>query len=438
MHRRLLVKINNSLERWLPEQRLFMKSGQTTRYVRLRPVPQFIALGIIGAMFVWAVLASAVLFIGSISSGSTREQSAMAQAAFEQRLIDLAHERDSRAAEAQAAQRRFQVALDQVSAMQSQLLTSEERRREVETGINVIQATLKRTMAERDAARKALATAQGKGDSSGQTLAERANDMTGAVDMLSAALDDTAAERDAARSDADTARKAADQAALEKRLLEQHNDQIFTTLEGAVKISMDPLDTMFRKAGVNPKTILDQVRKGYSGVGGPLMPIALSSKSAMLFSDDDSRAQGILDQLDRMNMYRIAVEKLPFAIPLNGGYRFTSPFGYRWGRLHAGVDLAGPIGMDVHAPADGTVVEAGWESGYGQMIRIQHDFGISTVYGHLSRILVREGQKVSRGDLIGDSGNSGRSTGPHLHYEIRVGDSPINPMTFIKAAQDVF
>ena len=392
MHRRLLVSINRRLEHWLPEQRFFMKSDNTTRYVRLRPLTQLTALGAAGFCFVWAVGASSVLFISSISSGSSREQAALAQTAFEQRLIDLARERDSRAAEALAAQKRFQVALDQVSAMQSQLMASEERRREVETGIDAIQTTLRRAVAERDAARQ----------------------------------------------DADSARQQADQAALEKRLIEQHTNQIFTTIEGAVKISMEPLDSMFRKAGVNPKSILDQVRKGYSGVGGPLSQVTLSSQSASLFANDDARAQGILDQLDRMNMYRIAVDKLPFAIPLNGGYRFTSPFGYRWGRLHAGIDLAGPIGMDVHAPADGTVVEAGWENGYGQMIRIQHDYGISTVYGHLSRILVHEGQKVSRGDLIGDSGDSGRSTGPHLHYEIRVGDTPINPMTFIKAAQDVF
>jgi murein DD-endopeptidase MepM/ murein hydrolase activator NlpD len=94
--------------------------------------------------------------------------------------------------------------------------------------------------------------------------------------------------------------------------------------------------------------------------------------------------------------------------------------------------------MKVKVPADGTVVEAGWENGYGLMVKVQHEFGVSTVYGHLSKIRVKVGQKVSRGELIADSGNTGRSTGPHLHYEIRVGGAPINPMTFIKAAQNVF
>lgn len=444
MPRRLLDRVNpidraNSLlERWIPEQRLFIKSDTTTRFVRLRPLTQAAAYSVGGLLFAWAMLATSLLFIDSISSGSTREQAAIARSAFEQRLVTLAHERDARANEATAAQKRFQVALEQVSQMQSQLLASEERRRELETGIDVIQSTLRRTMTERDGARDLLAQAQGGEDGTASTLSAQADDMAGTVDMLSDALNATSTQRDAAAEDARQARVEADRVALQKRLLEERNDQIFTTLEGAVNVSLKPLDKMFRNAGMNPESILGQIRKGYSGTGGPLMPISLSSKDMAEYSQDDMRASAILDRLDEMNMYRMAVDRLPFALPLDGGYRFTSPFGYRWGRLHAGIDLAGPVGMKVKAPADGTVIDAGWENGYGQMIRLQHQFGVSTVYGHLSRIKVKIGQKVSRGDVIGDSGNTGRSTGPHLHYEIRVDGRPINPMTFIKAAQNVF
>ncbi|WP_420342706.1 DUF5930 domain-containing protein [Paenirhodobacter sp.] len=436
MPRRFLDRINTSLERWLPEQRLFIKSETATRFVRLRPLTQLGALAMGGALFAWAVGASSILFINHISSGSARDQAALAQAAFEQRLVALAQERDARASDAAAAQKRFQVALGQVSQMQSQLLASEERRREVETGLDVVQATLKRTMGERDTARKALAETTGE-DRAG-SLAARADDMSSTVDMLTAALGATAAERDTAVRDAQDARVEADRIAQDKRLMEERNARIFTTLEGAVNISLKPLDRMFRNAGMNPESILSQIRKGYSGTGGPLMPISMSSKNMDEFAGDTARAQGILNTLDEMNMYRIAVDRLPFAVPLEGGYRFTSPMGYRWGRLHAGIDLAGPVGMKVKVPADGTVVEAGWENGYGLMVKVQHEFGVSTVYGHLSKIRVKVGQKVSRGELIADSGNTGRSTGPHLHYEIRVGGAPINPMTFIKAAQNVF
>jgi murein DD-endopeptidase MepM/ murein hydrolase activator NlpD len=156
------------------------------------------------------------------------------------------------------------------------------------------------------------------------------------------------------------------------------------------------------------------------------------------------RANAILQGLDRMNMYRIAAFKTPFSMPVDSPVRFTSgfggrndPFGRGW-RRHEGQDLAGSYGAPILATADGVVTYAGWESGYGRLVKIKHDFGIETRYGHLSQIRVNVGDRVSRGDRIGDMGNSGRSTGTHLHYEIRIGGDAINPMTFIKAARDVF
>jgi murein DD-endopeptidase MepM/ murein hydrolase activator NlpD len=142
--------------------------------------------------------------------------------------------------------------------------------------------------------------------------------------------------------------------------------------------------------------------------------------------------------MDRLNLYRIAAERIPFDMPVRSGFRFTSGFGMRWGRMHNGTDFAAAIGTPIYAPADGVVTFAGWSSGYGRLVKIQHAFGIETRYAHQNRIRVEVGQRLSRGDRIGDIGNSGRSTGPHLHYEIRVGARPVNPMIYIRAGQDVF
>ncbi|MFT6913529.1 MAG: murein DD-endopeptidase MepM/ murein hydrolase activator NlpD, partial [Paracoccaceae bacterium] len=101
-------------------------------------------------------------------------------------------------------------------------------------------------------------------------------------------------------------------------------------------------------------------------------------------------------------------------------------------------DFAGPTGTPIYATADGVVTHAGWQSAYGRLVKIKHAFGIETRYAHQSRIRVKVGDRVSRGDRIGDMGNSGRSTGTHLHYEVRVGGKPVNPMIYIKAARDVF
>ena len=112
------------------------------------------------------------------------------------------------------------------------------------------------------------------------------------------------------------------------------------------------------------------------------------------------------------------------------GFR-RSPFGGRTYEFHAGMDIDGERGDQVIAPANGIVTEAGWKGGYGNMVEIDHGNGLKTRYGHLSRIEVEVGQTLTRGQLMGFVGSTGRSTGPHLHYELRLNDRPINPRRFL-------
>lgn len=112
------------------------------------------------------------------------------------------------------------------------------------------------------------------------------------------------------------------------------------------------------------------------------------------------------------------------------GYR-RNPFGGRSYEFHAGMDIDGDRGDVVAAPANGTIITAGWEGGYGNLIEIDHGNGLTTRYGHLSKIGVQVGDTIQRGQIIGLIGSTGRSTGPHLHYEVRVNDKPINPRRFL-------
>jgi murein DD-endopeptidase MepM/ murein hydrolase activator NlpD len=320
--------------------------------------------------------------------------------------------------------------------MQSQLLDSETRRREIETGIEVIQATLRDTMKRREEISSQLASLKSQISGNGTVIASSGGD-DATLEFLNAALARTAAERDQVVADAQDALIRADEMATEIRLMEDKNDTIFRQLEEAMTVSVKPLDKMFEAAGMNPDRILDQVRRGYSGQGGPLTPLSFSTRGESP-SGDTQRANRILGEMDRLNLYRIAAQKAPFAVPIKDAFRFTSGFGYRWGRLHAGTDFAAPVGTPIYATADGVVTYADWQSGYGRLVKIQHEFGIETRYAHQSKIRVQVGQRVSRGDRIGDIGNSGRSTGSHLHYEVRVGGEAINPMIYIKAANDVF
>ncbi len=438
MRSRLGQAVHTALEKHLPEKRLFLRSDEETRFIRLKPEAQLAAWAG-GTLFVgWTIVATAILLMDSIGAGNFRAQAQRDQLVYEERLNAISGERDARAVEAAAAQERFGSALRQVSMMQTELLRSEEQRRELQTGLEVVHATLRNTMRDRQSVQaeydSVLASLEENGTAG---LPGQGDQSAGTVDMLASALATTAAERDMIAADAEFAIDRAAELELELRLLDERNDDIFRQLEEAMLVSVEPLDDMFRAAGMNPDDMISAVRRGYSGTGGPLAPMQFSTMNGEPDADT-LRANAILGSMDRINLYRIAAERAPFVMPVRSNYRFTSGFGQRWGRLHAGADFAGPIGTPIYATADGVVTFAGWASGYGRLIKIQHEFGIETRYAHLNQIRVEVGQRVSRDDRIGDMGNSGRSTGPHLHYEVRIGGNPVNPLIYIRAGEDVF
>lgn len=129
---------------------------------------------------------------------------------------------------------------------------------------------------------------------------------------------------------------------------------------------------------------------------------------------------------------------IPSRHPIEG-LRLTSSFGMRnhpvlgGRRQHAGVDLAAPVGTPIYATADGTVSKAEWFSGYGLFVSLEHGADIQTRYGHMSRLNVSNGQQVRKGDIIGYVGSTGRSTGPHLHYEVRIAGQAVNPLPYMQA-----
>ncbi|MEM8824271.1 MAG: M23 family metallopeptidase [Pseudomonadota bacterium] len=443
MRQRLSDRVNARLERHMPEQRLFLKSDAGTRFVRMRPLTQAgILLG--GAVLVgWTVIVTSFFFIGAISSGSSRDEALRAAEAYEIRLASLAGERDARARDAEQALDRFYAALDEVSKMQGELLTSEQRRRELETGIEVIQRTLSRTIVERDVARDeaALALAQLETAPDATAYTERRyEDATAVNALLAEALDATALERDEAIVVAEGADAEIDRMQTIAEIAAERNDRIFSRLEEALETSLEPLEKVFSRSGISPDALLDTVRRGYSGQGGPLEPLVVSTRGSdpTALDLDTERANRLLNRLSEVDMYRIAAESLPIAHPVPGPHRRTSGFGPRWGRMHSGLDFAASRGTAIHSTAAGTVTFAGWQSGYGKLVKIQHALGFETRYAHLNRIRVNVGERVSRGERIGDMGTTGRSTGVHLHYEIRRGGRALDPVTFIDAGEDVF
>ncbi len=147
------------------------------------------------------------------------------------------------------------------------------------------------------------------------------------------------------------------------------------------------------------------------------------------------REQGVLQLWDSLSERQSLLLSTPSIKPTRGWY--TSRFGYRVDpftnrpELHAGIDLAAPSGTPVYAPADGVVSYVGYEGGYGKLVSIDHGYGVITRFGHNSRVFVEQGQKVRRWDVISAVGSTGRSTGPHLHYEVRIHGIAVDPMNYI-------
>ena len=182
-----------------------------------------------------------------------------------------------------------------------------------------------------------------------------------------------------------------------------------------------------QKLGIKPA-----IAGAAGGVGGPFESIANPTFKALFNS---------WKKLDQLQNDVIAI---PSDKPIRAAVTFTSGYGVRADPFHAGaamhpgIDLAGYYGTPIYATADGTVVRAGWNyGGYGNMVEPAHGRGIMTRYGHMSAVLVHAGDHVTRGQQIGRMGSTGRSTGNHLHYEVRIDGRPVNPIPFMKSTDYV-
>jgi murein DD-endopeptidase MepM/ murein hydrolase activator NlpD len=173
-----------------------------------------------------------------------------------------------------------------------------------------------------------------------------------------------------------------------------------------------------------------------SAIGGPLLPPVEGRKGESAFEADIQRAEEALESAAKA---RNVLRALPLGRPIAAGHDVTSGFGTRLDpftrspALHSGVDFRAPTGTPVRAVAAGKIIEAGYNGGYGRMVEIDHGFGITTRYAHLYSIAVNEGDRIEKGALLGSVGSTGRSTGPHLHYEVRLDDDATDPMRFVRA-----
>lgn len=198
-------------------------------------------------------------------------------------------------------------------------------------------------------------------------------------------------------------------------------------------------EATIRRLGLNPQALLaaDSRREArHEAQGGPLIPL-LTGEGQI-----DPRFERLGISLERMAALERGIAALPSTLPARLEY-ISSGFGVRsdpftgGAAFHAGLDFRGPVGAPIFAAADGTVAFAGVKQGYGNCVDIRHGNGLVTRYAHLSRIETRVGADVGAGTVIARLGNTGRSTGPHLHFEVRVNDRPVNPRPFLQGGPHV-
>ena len=227
--------------------------------------------------------------------------------------------------------------------------------------------------------------------------------------------------------------------------LQTMTDNVQKQLAELQKLKKDVLREM-KKAGMETPKLSDEDDKK-SGQGGPIFGFGdnMSTRIAILEEQNSNLAFNIeVDRQDVNKLYKAIrqdnykKEVTPDIWPVDNGW-ISSDFGRRqnpvtgeWGDFHPGLDIAAPYGEPVYAGASGRVTHAGWYSGYGKYIEIEHDYGYSTAYGHLSTIAVNVNAYVVKGQFIGRVGSTGFSTGPHLHYEVILWGEQINPRRMIK------
>jgi murein DD-endopeptidase MepM/ murein hydrolase activator NlpD len=398
----LKAKTRAFFEKAFPERQIYHRSGGSVRYVSISPWRQAMMAGLATLVVGWCLFATAAVLLKGpgveIQGGGSDRKSA--------RL-----ERELR--QAKAAEQTALTLLETRTTDFNQAIKEAEQRHVV----------LKRLMAGL------------QGQDSASAIA-----LSGKPELL---IDSTIEEGDPRQprpegTEANAGGNSSFRARTDKLIDDQAS--FLDMLEEEAVQKAESARGVIRLTGVPASRVLEQ-----NGMGGPLIPINFTT-SAPKDTDADPFEQRIYEveaRLREAQDYERAMRSLPLGLPVQGAYRETSGFGYRSdpftrrATFHEGTDLAAFTGAPIIAPAAGRVIHAGVKGAYGRTVEIDHGAGFKTRYGHLNSISVKVGQEVVIGQKIGTMGSTGRSTGPHLHYEIYFRGKSYDPLKFLRAGKHV-
>ncbi len=395
---------------------LILASGDKVRHVAIRPWMSGVAAGVVGAVCLGYLAATAYLVLRDDLIGATMARQARMQYEYEDRIAALRAQVDRVTSRQMLDQQVVEDKVEKLLERQTALATRNGKLGALFGTMESATRTLRATTAPEQAAvgdgLKAIDTLLGKTDAKAPQPA-----------LAFAAV--------SGESAGDRADRLFSTMTLSLKSVEQDQLSRMENLTVGATQTAEEMEDIILRTGIP----LDMAKPvpAEGGEGGPYVAPTAGDQFDLSLARLDSA-------LTRLESVRATATRLPFANPAPGR-DITSTFGNRsdpfLGKLamHTGIDFRFRTGEPVSSTGSGTVVNAGPAAGYGNMVEIDHGDGITTRYGHLSRVLVAVGDSVQAGDVIGRAGSTGRSTGPHLHYEVRHRGEPENPMRFLNAGE---
>ncbi len=434
------MRISQRLSAWLihvfRERQVFMRSDNNVRYLTLRPWMQMSAVGACVASALWIALASADVAVKKQIIAAKDLDREQMQELYEERIVELQTKIDDIKDRLMLDQDAYLKRVKEVQSLQELL---EERQ-------NTLEVILKKGWEGAENAAKDATTQPKKTRKPAKSTSNWYDAILPTTAFWRSAPKRTAKDVKVGTSRHFASKQAATAPVESLRdkisALDARQSDFLNSIEQDRKARVKRIEKSFAKLGLRPKSIIKKAKKTKSvlAIGGPFVSLNMDSQERKASLKQIKR---INRHVDKLLGYQDVVQKLPLARPLPSRYRLTSGFGTRRDpfkrtrAMHQGIDFRGPTGTPVTATSNGRVVRAGRVGGYGKMVELRHSNGITTRYAHLSRIDVKVGQKVLKHHRIGRIGSTGRSTGPHLHYETRVFGRAIDPRRLWRVGSNV-
>lgn len=435
--------VQNLLDRYFPERQIHLRTNGRIAFFRISQVGQVTTAAFVAGATAWAAYSTLSYVRHDDVVASKETQIATAKFAYRNLLDEVA-----------TYQRKFTDITGELEENHNLMLGLVEKNAMLRRSLNDTEQRLQRAEENRRdvvGARETLKGRLAQLETEMSELSTRNYSLRGNLDSVETNLRHVVMQRDRALAQLEDERQqhaavreqmATQIAGLEGRLktLQLAQTNAVERLTERAVAHIESVEKVVEMTGLDITNLLEADDGKATAQGGPFIP---ATPDGVAGGELKARLSNLDSRLGHWEALQGVMQKLPLAAPLNS-YYITSSFGKRkdpmnnrWA-AHYGLDLGAPLHSSVYATAPGVVTYAGWKGRYGRFIEIDHGAGLKTRFAHLAKVLVKKGQKVDYRQKIGQLGNSGRSTGAHLHYEVVFKGAPRDPMNFINAGRHVF